>query len=193
MRLPAPFAQLARLAFAAGTTGPARRTTAGPAHAAGHNYSGPLAARAPNAAFWRDIMITQDTLGPSLARLAQVLSQPQPLLEKTRTDLRADVAVQFAANRNQWAPLSPRYAARKAKRYGLRPILVASGRMSADWQAAGLINGYTLRYLAVTPYAKYHESSEPRKGNLPRRPLNYQAGEQALLRHTEAAIKAAWI
>jgi hypothetical protein len=135
-------------------------------------------------------MITVDTISPALARLAQILREPQPILEKTRAALRTDIAAQIATNRNGWQRLSPAYAKRKLRRFGLQPILVASGRMAGDWQAAGAINGYTLRYMAATPYAKYHETGTR---IMPRRPMDYQEGQRSVVQHTTEAIEKAWL
>ena len=65
-----------------------------------------------------------------------------------------------------WAPLSPAYAARKAKKYPGKGILVASGKMkdSFDMDASGTY----VRVYNTTDYFKYHQSNQPRY-RIPRR------------------------
>lgn len=66
----------------------------------------------------------------------------------------------------KWAPLSAKYAAKKAKMYPGRPTLVRTGKMlsgfrfSADDQSVLVTNRM--------PYFKYHQSTAPRS-KIPRR------------------------
>lgn len=75
----------------------------------------------------------------------------------------------------KWKPLSPAYQAVKDKKWGHSPILQASGRLwrSMTGNNADSIVQKTAQELAIgttVPYAKYHQSKEPRT-RLPRRPI----------------------
>jgi phage gpG-like protein len=65
-----------------------------------------------------------------------------------------------------WAPLSPAYAAQKARKYGSRGILVATGAMQKSFQTQ--FGSNYVRVFNTSPYFKYHQSNQPRS-RLPRR------------------------
>jgi len=67
-----------------------------------------------------------------------------------------------------WKPLSARYAARKAKLYPGRPILVATGTMKDSFNYSATSTSVLVGNTA--PQFKYHQSSEPRT-KIPRRPM----------------------
>lgn len=81
------------------------------------------------------------------------------------------IATEGAANGRKWKPLSPEYAARKARKYPGRGILEATGLLSNSFrsktQRMGTVNRLTV-YNTV-PYFVFHQSSAPRKSGLPRR------------------------
>lgn len=65
-----------------------------------------------------------------------------------------------------WKPLSPAYAAQKAKRYPGRGILEATGKMRGSFQYEA--SSMWTRVFNTTSYFKYHQSRMPRS-RLPRR------------------------
>lgn len=75
--------------------------------------------------------------------------------------------------------LSRRYKVRKQKRWGsVYPILKASGRLEKSTTEPAnpdavmdIVNKDTLYWGTRVPYAIYHQSMEPRKTKLPRRPI----------------------
>jgi len=75
----------------------------------------------------------------------------------------------------RWPQLNEDYAKEKAKKWGDRPILVASGTLLASMTAEGAPGNITVIGKAGAVfgtsifYGIYHDSDEPRKGNLPRR------------------------
>jgi phage gpG-like protein len=66
----------------------------------------------------------------------------------------------------KWAPLSARYAAKKAKLYPGRPPLVRTGRMVGAFSYAADNNSVLVTN--KMPYFKYHQSTAPRS-KIPRR------------------------
>lgn len=74
-----------------------------------------------------------------------------------------------------WSPLSRAYAAQKAKRYGNRGILEATGRMRNSFQRQ-FKPDYGKVWNSVN-YFKYHQSNQPRQ-KLPRRVMMKLAEEQ---------------
>jgi len=64
----------------------------------------------------------------------------------------------FQGNRKggeAWAPLSPRYAIQKRRRWGQKPILIASGRMYRGFSFNATRKNMVIRN--ETDYAKYHQ------------------------------------
>ncbi|MDQ0825421.1 phage gpG-like protein [Arthrobacter sp. B2I5] len=66
-----------------------------------------------------------------------------------------------------WARLSPDYAAEKARKWPGRPPLMRTGKMQSNFRFESDAN--SARMYNPTPYFKYHQSSDPRSSNLPRR------------------------
>jgi phage gpG-like protein len=70
-----------------------------------------------------------------------------------------------------WAPLSPRYAARKARTHPGAPILVRSGDLRRDLTHRPMgverITNEGMTMGTALPYARYHQTGTPR---MPRRP-----------------------
>lgn len=81
------------------------------------------------------------------------------------------IASEGAANGTKWKPLSPAYAAQKAKKYPGRGIMEASGRLSKSFrsktQRFGPVNRLTV--FNTDPKFVFHQSSAARKSKLPRR------------------------
>lgn len=106
-----------------------------------------------------------------------------------------------------WAPLRPKYAARKVKRWGPRPILQASGRMHRALTAEGgdhvavslpLELRFGVRDESV-PYAKWHQSGYRLRGGSrvpPRKPIELTVNDRQRIVSTitetvrDAVIKA---
>lgn len=70
---------------------------------------------------------------------------------------------------NKWAALTTPYAARKARKYPGRRMLVASGAMRAGFRMYADTNSVFIDNRE--PYFKYHQSSAARGSNLPRRQM----------------------
>jgi len=66
-----------------------------------------------------------------------------------------------------WKPLSPAYAARKAKKYPGKGILEATGAMRNGFMA--LWRPDMMQVWNEIEYFKYHQSNKPRRSALPRR------------------------
>lgn len=75
---------------------------------------------------------------------------------------------------DRWADLSPAYELWKAKRYAGRGILEASGRLKGGFQKR--IGSQDMEIKNTTPYAVYHQSTEPRS-KIPRRPIIGMSGD----------------
>lgn len=76
---------------------------------------------------------------------------------------------------DKWAPLNEKYAKAKEKKWGSRPLLVASGSLLASMVVEGAPGNITVigKTGAVFGtsifYGIYHDSDAPRQGHLPRR------------------------
>jgi len=68
-----------------------------------------------------------------------------------------------------WSPLKQAYAAQKAKKYPGQGILQATGAMRNSFQ--GLWTANMAQVFNTADYFKYHQSNQPRSGNLPRRAM----------------------
>ena len=113
--------------------------------------------------------VVKENISSRLNVFAFAISNGETMLGKlAREDIPRAIAYQFSSNR--WTPLSARYAEEKRKKYGSRPILVASGRLIESYHRGGTVSGNTLFYGSDVAYAKYHQSPEARK-KLPRRAL----------------------
>jgi len=66
-----------------------------------------------------------------------------------------------------WQSLSQDYAADKAKKWPGRPPLIRTGAMRSNFRFDS--DASSARIYNPTPYFKYHQSSDPRSGHLPRR------------------------
>ncbi len=108
----------------------------------------------------------------------------RPWLVKVHADWSATMLKKFASDgaaegEAAWAPLSEQYAAWKARKYPGRGILVRTGALQ---QAAVMpdteLSDTQLRMTIDNDYAIFHQSSEPRESNLPRRPFASLTGKQ---------------
>lgn len=89
-----------------------------------------------------------------------------PFTQAGREVLQPYFAKRFAAGGPGWAPLSPAYAARKAARYGHRPVLTASGRMAQAFSGDSM---YHVRPSSLSvdgpedvSYWRYHQTGTSR-------------------------------
>lgn len=71
-----------------------------------------------------------DTVTPALRRIGSGLLDFTPAWNATLAEI--EKAVESSFERGAFAPLSPRYAARKAHRFPGRPILVATGALKGS-------------------------------------------------------------
>lgn len=108
----------------------------------------------------------------------------KPWLKKIHADWSDTMLRKFASEgavegEERWASLSEQYAAWKARKYPTGRILVATGALQ---QAAVLpeteLTDTQLTMTIDVDYAIYHQSSEPRESNLPRRPFASLTGKQ---------------
>ncbi len=134
--------------------------------------------------------------GAELARVGRhVFPRVIPVLEK-------DIREQFAAEgrgpvAGKWAPLSVRYAARKAVRWPGQPINVASGTMRralTDGAAGNALRAYSDSSLAFgtmgVSYASFAQSGTRRMPSRP--PLDFDRGTEYRIRKaTEAGVRDA--
>lgn len=97
-------------------------------------------------------------------------------LKKAGKDIVDFVSVEVIASEGKaigkkWRKLSPAYKKQKKKKYPGRGILEATGLLSKSFksktQSFRGVNRLTV--FNIAPYFKYHQSSAPRKTNLPRR------------------------
>lgn len=114
--------------------------------------------------------VVKENISSRLSVFAFAISNGERMLGKlAKEDIPRAIAYQFTANR--WTALSARYAEEKRKKYGARPILVASGRLIESYHRGGTVTGKTLYYGSDVDYAKYHQSPEART-RIPRRALD---------------------
>lgn len=66
----------------------------------------------------------------------------------------------------RWPKLSPAYERRKLKKWGSRPMLIASGEMQANYDFE--VRPMSAKIFNNDPKFKYHQSTEPRT-RIPRR------------------------
>lgn len=106
-----------------------------------------------------------------LSRVTEKINDLRPFLDSAAGFLVATMGDQFSGEGSRtggWAPLSPRYAADKARRWGSKPILEASGAMKASLTGTGgrnisrQIGGDTLEFGTSVPYARYHQTGTSR-------------------------------
>jgi phage gpG-like protein len=81
-----------------------------------------------------------------------------------------------SAGGGTWPPLSPRYAARKARQHPGQPLMRATDRLFeslAGGSPESVVEGSPRRlaFGTAVPYAVYGESEAPRSGRVPRRAI----------------------
>ena len=108
-----------------------------------------------------------------------------PFFEEVKADWIQTQRQIFAAQgafegQARWAPLSERYRARKARKYGQADsILIASGAMyHAVIEPVTEITDQQMTLTVDSPYAVYHQSARERKSKLPRRAFASLTGRQ---------------
>ena len=113
----------------------------------------------------------EEQVSRMLSRTTEKIKDLAPFFEAAGTFMRTTMDEQFGSEGGRtggWAPLSARYAADKAKRYGSRPILQASGDMIASLTGQGsgnvsrTVGGDTLEFGTSVPYATYHQTGTSR-------------------------------
>ncbi len=117
-------------------------------------------------------------LSRKLHGMLGAVSDWSPAFAKVAADWSDTMDRKFAAEGNLetgseqagWAPLSPKYAAWKAKHYPGKGILQRTGALrEAAVNPETTISPKRLRMVVNNPYGIYHQSSRPRSSNLPRR------------------------
>lgn len=100
--------------------------------------------------------------------LARIKRAQEALSDLSQANRDASIAIYSWVMRNfdsdggnvgGWAPLSPKYAARKQRR-GLTKMLVVTGDMRRGFAYES--NDTTARVYNLTPYARYHEEGTSR-------------------------------
>lgn len=119
-------------------------------------------------------------LDRGIARFADGVSDYRPIWPVIADEFYAEEKEQFAtqgaAGGEQWAPLSPAYAAWKEAHYPGQPILQREGDLVASLTSASdpnAVNVQARKLLTLgsrVPYGIYHQSTAPRRV-LPRRPV----------------------
>lgn len=114
----------------------------------------------------------------TLSRVTDRIENLEPFYDDFGKYLKEAIENQFdtqGGRSRRWEPLSPRYAAQKLRRYGSRPILVASGFMRDEVLSAPIRNrnapsGVEL-FVEVPDYALYHQTGATlhHGGRLPQR------------------------
>ena len=124
-----------------------------------------------------DLEFTDSGARRLLTHLRDRLADPGPAWEEYATWLRGEFAKQFDSEgdylgRNPWAPLSPAYAKRKARRYPGAKILQATKRMMRSLTEPGGDNRvrYTddhFEFGSDVPYLRFHQTGTSK---MPARP-----------------------
>ncbi len=145
-------------------------------------------------------------LDRAFTRLAIDVADFTPALSSSGDILYSEIAHQFESEGEpSWAPLSPRYAARKARRFPGKPILQATGAMMESLTTNSAIGSvYELTPVSLTVGSDLrvgkwclpliHYSGAPR-ANIPARPMiRLRQGAKsritrAFRRHFEAEAK----
>ena len=113
----------------------------------------------------------EEQVGRMLSRTTDRLDDLRPFLGAAAGFMAVAMEKQFNSEGGRtggWAPLSDRYAADKAERWGARPILVASGAMRDSLTGSGSgsvrreIGGDSLEFGTSVPYASYHQTGTSR-------------------------------
>jgi phage gpG-like protein len=108
-----------------------------------------------------------------LRRLGSDLNNMQPAMTKIGNELEDYYSSRAFSSQGDvfgqsWRGLSARYAGQKRKRWGSRPLLVASGAMQRSFYSRA--NNDSVLISNKAPYFRYHQSSAPRY-KLPRRQM----------------------
>lgn len=108
-----------------------------------------------------------------LSQLGLDVKDLKPAMDEVGRDVTKYFGGQVFASRGSvigqpWQRLSDRYAAAKAKKWGSKPLLVASGRMQKSFRHKAGKMDVTIDN--PTPYFKYHQSTDTRYV-LPRRAM----------------------
>lgn len=125
-------------------------------------------------------------------RFDERISDLRPIWPDVRDEFWSIEKEQFASEgraggSGPWKPLTKKYAERKIKRYGAKPILVASGRLKASLtgQTADTVYEPSEKEVAIgtrVPYAGYHYRGA---GKLPeRKPISFSESQKRRLSKT---------
>lgn len=127
-----------------------------------------------------DVKVTvegADAIDARLTAYGTMLRDFAPFLRLELAQLRAGTKQRFDTQGGDvggWKPLSPAYAAWKARRYPGMPILVATGELrhslvdEGGFGAIEEVSSMGLTYGTQVPYARYHQFGT---GRMPARPV----------------------
>jgi phage gpG-like protein len=97
-----------------------------------------------------------------------------------------------------WQPLAPDYAVWKAKRFGAKPVLVASGTLKASilGRATVTVAGpgrLVVRFGQAVDYAQYHQDGDgvPKRSPIDPNPDDIAAIKAAARKHFQALVQRA--
>jgi phage gpG-like protein len=117
-----------------------------------------------------DVNPDERQIGRVFSRFAEYATDMREAWDDIEQDFiegeRRQFASQGRSGSGGWAPLNPRYAAYKRKKYGSRGILVATGRLrSAAIGGSELRRRKEKKLLELeitTPYARFHQAGTSR-------------------------------
>lgn len=92
-----------------------------------------------------------------LRATARDLTDLSPALKKLVPEVQKKVQAQFSRSGNTWAPLTPKYAARKARVAPGMPILILGGNLYREYGREGVVNGNVYTYGNPFKYSVFHQ------------------------------------
>jgi len=113
----------------------------------------------------------EEQVSRMLSRTTEKIADMAPFFQAAGVLMQTSMEEQFGTEGGRtggWAPLSERYAADKAKKYGSRPILQASGALIGSLVGGGgghierVQGNDTLEFGSSIPYGTYHQTGTSR-------------------------------
>lgn len=88
---------------------------------------------------------------------ANAMKDLSPPLNELKPIVQRRVQQQFGRGNNDWKPLTPPYAKRKAKFAPGMPILILSGDLYREYGREGVVSGNNYSYGNQYTYSKFHQ------------------------------------
>jgi phage gpG-like protein len=99
----------------------------------------------------------RETISARLLKFASALDDKSKILTPlAKKEIPNEVDRQFRSN--AWASLTARYALQKRKRFGNRPILVASGKGRESYRNGGRVVGDKVLFGSNLFYMRFHQT-----------------------------------